>query len=149
MTKFDRQIRYKKRRTCITYTHMFFILTYFHIYWKISVLQDIYKNTMELLSKVRHQRKHNADPLKGNRRKAHVPCKYGPSTNVARTQAQLGAHLHKAVEIEASRGAAAPRVRPHRPQARLAPLFSGGFMASCKGGLRWFPILLAPEPTIE
>jgi hypothetical protein len=46
-TKFDHQINHKKRRTSITYTHMLFILTYFHMFWKIIILQDIYTNTVE------------------------------------------------------------------------------------------------------
>jgi hypothetical protein len=38
-----------------------------------------------IIVKARHQRNYNADMLKGNRRKTHVPCKSRPDTKVART----------------------------------------------------------------
>ena len=70
-----------------------------------------------IIVKVCHQRKRNADPLKGNRRKAHVPCKSGPSTDVARTQAHLGNNRAKALASGASPGAAAPPPPPLGPSS--------------------------------
>ena len=83
---------------------------------------------------MRKQRKRNADPLKGNRRKAHVPCKYGPSTNVARTQAHLGSNHVKAVANRASPDAAAPGVSPHPHHCLSGPPSSGGAIMTPRVG---------------
>jgi hypothetical protein len=68
------------------------------MYWRISILQDIYLEYVENMIKVRHQRKCNADPLKANRRKAHVPCKSRPSTDVA--VAQTNSETDHAMMVE-------------------------------------------------
>jgi hypothetical protein len=75
---------------------------------------------MENMIKVRHQRKCNADPLKANRRKAHVPCKSGPSTNIAVAQTNLGTDHAKTV----ARGANPSAVAPYHHL--LGPSSSGG-----------------------
>ena len=56
----------------------------------------------------------------GNEKKAHPHIKYGPSTNVARTQAQLGAHLHQAVARQASRWCGHITPSPAQPQLAMA-----------------------------
>ena len=50
-TKFNRQLESKKEETSMFYTHIHLLLTKFHLYWKITVLQVTYKNTVEIWSK--------------------------------------------------------------------------------------------------
>jgi hypothetical protein len=40
LTKSDHQLRDKNMRTTTSCTHMLFILTYFHMYWNIIIIQD-------------------------------------------------------------------------------------------------------------
>ena len=105
-TKFDRQIRYKNRRTKQTYTHMLFILTYFHLYWKIIILQDIYMNTVEKVTKIRFPTKRRRE----TRRDAHLHAKTGSRTTEEAIQAQPATHRSKAVARGVAQGAAAPWV---------------------------------------
>ena len=72
-TKSDHQLRDKERRTSMTYIHMLFILTHFHMYWRISILQDIYLEYVENVIKMRNQRRRKAKSAKKNKEKAHVP----------------------------------------------------------------------------
>jgi hypothetical protein len=51
----------------MNYTHILFILTYFHMYWRMSVLLDTYMKTMENVVKVRNQTKCKADSCKSLR----------------------------------------------------------------------------------
>jgi hypothetical protein len=48
---------------------MLFILTYFHMYWRIIVLQDIYMKHMEMESKCATRKVQNKQ-MKGE---AHLP----------------------------------------------------------------------------
>ena len=38
----------KKEKTNMFYTHIPLVLTWFHLYWRLAVLRDIYANTREL-----------------------------------------------------------------------------------------------------
>jgi len=67
--------------------------------------------------------------------KAHPNSKSGPSTNAGIAQAQLEAHSPRAVARHAAQGAAAPLVRPHHPQHRLAPPSIGGSINAPRGRL--------------
>ena len=53
-TKSNHQLRSKKEKTNMIYTHILFIFTKFHLCCKNIVLQDTYKNTVEIWSKVRN-----------------------------------------------------------------------------------------------
>ena len=74
---------------------------------------------MENVIKVRHQRKRNADPLKANKRKAHVPCKSRPNTDVAVAQIDSKTDQAKTVVRGANPGAAAPGPAPPPPPLGL------------------------------
>jgi hypothetical protein len=82
-TKFNYQIRHKKRRTKHDLHIYVIILTYFHLYWKIIIVQDTYTNMVEKVTKIRYPIKRRREI----RREAHLPCKSGPSTGVDTAQA--------------------------------------------------------------
>jgi hypothetical protein len=121
---------------------MLFILTYFPL-----VLEDLlfYRHKRKyggIIVKRRNSEIINAASAPKKTKKAHPTYTSRPNTGVARTQAQPGAHLCKAVAREANR-----RVRLHCPQARSAFLFSGGCMATCNDGARQFSIFPHLKPT--
>jgi DNA-directed RNA polymerase specialized sigma subunit len=77
MTISDHHLRHKSGRTNTSCTHMLFKLTYFHMYWRLSVLQDIYMKYMRSMIKV-----HNPESVKQtlqntNKKKAHLPRQTG------------------------------------------------------------------------
>ena len=91
----------------------------------------------------------NASSAPRKTKKAHPSYTSGTNTGVATAQPTSGPDHAKTAARGASPGAAAPRVLPH-PHHRLSgPALSDGCMAACKGGLRRFPILPAPKPTIK
>ena len=59
-------------------------------------------------------------------REDHLRNLLGQNTDVGGAQAQPPAHNAKAVPRRAGPGAAAPRVRAHRPHLLLAPPCTGG-----------------------
>jgi hypothetical protein len=65
MTKSDRRLEHKKRTNQHTYAHMPLLLTKFHIYLEIIVLQDLNMNTVEKYIKRRIPTRRNADMRKG------------------------------------------------------------------------------------
>ena len=70
---------------------MLLLLTYFHMYWMLSVLRTYTPNTWE--------NDQNMQPRKAQRsqEKAHPHDKLGPDTDMEATQAQPEAHQSKAV----------------------------------------------------
>jgi len=54
------------------------------MYWRISILQDIYLEYMENVIKVCIQSKSKAEFTQKNKEKAHVPCKSGQTTDKTR-----------------------------------------------------------------
>jgi hypothetical protein len=101
---------------------MLFTLTYFHLYWEIIILQEIYTNTVENVKKIRFLTKHR----KEIRREAHLPCKSRPSTDMARTRAHLESNHTKMVASGASPSAAVPRVHSHLHHRLSGPPSVGG-----------------------
>jgi hypothetical protein len=57
---------------------MLFILTYFHVYWRIIVLKGIYMKHMEMESKCATRKVQN----KQIKRKPKQTYKFGPSTDI-------------------------------------------------------------------
>ena len=98
--------------------HIYVItLTHFHLYWKIIILQDIYTNTMEKVTKIHFPTKRRRE----TRREAHLPCESGPSTDVDVTLAQEQTAMRKMVVGRPHLGVAAPRVCPHPEGHQLSP----------------------------
>jgi hypothetical protein len=83
---------------------MLFILTYFHLYWKIIILQDIYTNTVEKVTKIRFPTKHRRE----TRREAHLPDESGLKTNAWEVQAHVATDHTKTVTGRCYPGAPAP-----------------------------------------
>ena len=61
---------------------MHLLLTYFHMYWRLSVLQDIYVKYMGNMIKRRNRRKCKADLAQRNQAKGHPTTKPRSSTNM-------------------------------------------------------------------
>ena len=57
---------------------MSFILTYFHMYWKIKVLQDIYMDMVKNIVKMRNPAKLNADSSQEIERRPTYLANLGP-----------------------------------------------------------------------
>ena len=132
----------------MTYTHMLFILTYFHMYQKINVLQDIYKNTMELQSKCAIRESVMQTLLKEIEERPMYPTNLGQAPAQQWPSPPQEPTMQRRHVSGASPSAIAPGVRPH-PHYRLSGLaLYGSCMAAYKGGLWQFPILLASKPTI-
>ena len=132
-TKFDRQIRYKNRRTKQTYTHMLFILTYFHLYWKIIILQDIYTNTVENVTKICFSTKRRRE----TRREAHLPDESGLKIDAWEVQAHVATDHAKAVTGRRypGAGAAAPLAAPPCLPFHVASPGGAFMMVAC--GIWW------------
>jgi hypothetical protein len=142
----DRQFISKTGEINKLSTHILLLLTYFHMYWRLSVLHDLFTKYMWIWSKGATQ---ESVKQKSAKQKPTYTPKLGRVPLRKQTQTQPAAHQSKAVASGASPGAAAPGVRPH-PHHRLpGPPCSGGCMATCKGGSWWLPNLPAPKPTIE
>jgi hypothetical protein len=94
-------------------------LTYFHLYWKIIILQDIYTNTVEKVIKIRFLTKCRRE----TRREAHLSYELGQNTDVATAQPTSGTDHAKMVErgprCGHTRGAPAP-LPPSRVHSILA-----------------------------
>ena len=52
------------------------------MYWRISILQDIYLEYVENVIKICLQTKHKAESAQRNKEKPTITTKPGPSTNV-------------------------------------------------------------------
>ena len=94
---------------------MHLLLTYLHMYWRLSVLQDIYVKCMGNMIKRRNQRKRKADLAQWNQIKAHPTTKPGSSTNMDATQAHAATDQRRTVATHASQHVAAPQESPPGP----------------------------------
>ena len=117
-TIFDRQLRYEQRINQHDYSHILFILTYFHMYWRIIVLQGIYMKHMEMESKgaIRQNIKQTQPK---NCKAAHTTAKYGPSTGIEVAQGHSGNDHAKAVAKRAGQGCGRTVPSSARPHLSL------------------------------
>ena len=114
-TKSNRQLWSKMEETTYFYTHIPLLLTYFHLYWRINVLQDTHSNTSGKQSKRRKAESVMQKCAKEIHAKAHPIIKSGPSTDMDMAQAHTGTNHVKAVARRPNQGAAAPQLLPPGP----------------------------------
>ena len=106
------------------------------MYWRIIVLQDTYKKYMGIESKCA-TRKAQQKQIK---REAHIPCKFGPTTNETTLWAHPGSNHAKAVASEAN-------PRPHHPHLLSGPPLIGDAIMAARVGSCWLPFLSPLKPT--
>ena len=106
-TKFNRQLRLKTGEISKLKTHMHLLLTYFHMYWRLSVLQDINMKCMGSMIKVRNPESVKHILQKHKQAKAHLHNIFGGQTTKEVAQAHTATDQRRAVARRAIQGAAA------------------------------------------
>ena len=114
------------------------------MYWRIIVLQDTYKKYMGIESKCA-TRKAQQKQIK---REAHIPCKFGPTTNETTLWAHPGSNHAKAVASGASPGVATPRLRLHCPHLLSGPPLIGGALLTRIGAFAWYLQGICPQTAL-
>jgi hypothetical protein len=99
---------------------MLFILTYFHMYWKVKVLQDIYMDTMEDIANLAKEMK-----------KGHSPKGFGPTTDKTKAQAHSGIDHVKVVAGRHYLGAGIPPGAPPSSSFHAASPSGSSMMVAC------------------